>query len=67
MIDYTFYLEEIITKMDKIEDLINAVDYVQESIIPVISSIWTLVTIILPLIGVIGFLWWFFKQFLYQY
>lgn len=71
VIDYTFLLNDIIDRLDEIIVLLGklegGVESIQSHIVPIISGLWTLVTIVVPLVGLIAFLWFFFKQFIYNY
>lgn len=63
-IDYTSQLEEIIENQ---EELILLIQNVLEYFNFISKPIWFITVVIIPLFVIVGFLWWFMKQFIQKY
>lgn len=70
-IDYSSQLSDILSSqsdiLSQMEVLNESIEALQSYTIPIVSGIWTFVTVIVPLCLLVVSLWWFFKQFLYEY
>lgn len=62
--DYSGQLLEIIENQQEIISLLgNVLEYANF----ISQPIWFITVVIIPLVGVVSFLWWFMKQFMQKY
>ncbi|MGB4465977.1 MAG: hypothetical protein WBI55_07665 [Eubacteriales bacterium] len=63
-VDYSGELLEIIENQQEIiallQDVLEYADFISQ-------PIWFITVVIIPLVGVVSFLWWFMKQFIQKY
>ena len=63
-VDYSSEIADIIHNQ---EEIISLLQDVLEYANFISQPIWFLTVVIIPLVGIVSFLWWFMKQFIQKY
>lgn len=67
LVDYVDYTSELIDIINNQEEIISLLQDVLEYANFISQPIWFLIVVIIPLVGIVSFLWWFMKQFIQKY
>jgi len=67
LVDYVDYTSELIDIINNQEEIISLLQDVLGYAKFISQPIWFLIVVIIPLVGIVSFLWWFMKQFIQKY
>ncbi|NMA67290.1 MAG: hypothetical protein GX957_13835 [Clostridiaceae bacterium] len=67
LVEYVDYSGELLEIIEKQEEIILLLQEVLEYCNLITQPIWFITVVIIPLMGVVSFLWWFMKQFIQKY
>lgn len=67
LFEYVDYSGELLEIIENQEEIISLLQDVLEYINFISQPIWFTTVVIIPLIGIVSFLWWFMKQFIQKY
>lgn len=65
--EYVDYSGELIDIIKNQEEMISLLQDILEYADFISQPIWFIAVVIIPLFGVVSFLWWFMKQFIQKY
>jgi len=67
LFQYADYSGELLEIIENQQEIISLLQDVLEYANFISQPIWFITVVIIPLIGVVSFLWWFMKQFIQKY
>ena len=67
LFQYVDYSGELLEIIENQQEIISLLQDVLEYANFISQPIWFITVVIIPLIGVVSFLWWFMKQFIQKY
>lgn len=67
LFEYVDYSGELLEIIENQQEIISLLQDVLEYANFISQPIWFVTVVVIPLIGVVGFLWWFMKQFIQKY
>lgn len=66
-VEYVDYSGELLEIIENQQEIISLLQDVLAYANFISQPIWFITVVIIPLIGVVSFLWWFMKQFIQKY
>lgn len=67
LVEYVDYSGELLEIIENQQEIISLLQDVLEYANFISQPIWFTTVVIIPLIGIVSFLWWFMKQFIQKY
>ena len=67
LVEYADYSGELLEIIENQQEIISLLQDVLDYARFISQPIWFITVVIIPLIGVVSFLWWFMKQFIQKY
>jgi len=67
LFEYVDYSSQLMDIVENQQEIISLLQDVLEYANFISQPIWFITVVIIPLIGVVSFLWWFMKQFIQKY
>ena len=67
LFEYVDYSGELLEIIENQKEIISLLQDVLEYANFISQPIWFITVVIIPLVGVVSFLWWFMKQFMQKY
>ena len=65
--EYVDYSSELLEIIENQQEIISLLQDVLEYANFISQPIWFITVVIIPLVGIVSFLWWFMKQFIQKY
>ena len=67
LFEYVDYSSQLMDIVENQEEIISLLQEVLAYAKLITQPIWFITVVVIPLIGVVSFLWWFMKQFIQKY